>query len=146
VRSLLAGLLALVLAGSAWASAPVQRARVVEQVNVARHHAGAPPVRVSKALHRAAVLKGRLIGAGPLTHHPRGLPLRYVFDRVGYTSRPPWRGGEVLGKGQRSAAEVVHAWLESPPHRAVLLDPGLEEIGVAWRVRHRVWVAVFGTR
>jgi uncharacterized protein YkwD len=56
--------------------------------------------------------------------------------------------------GQFSARDVVLAWLESPPHRANILDPRFRDVGAA-PVRASgllggsdavVWTATFGSR
>ena len=38
--------------------------------------------------------------------------------------------GENIAMGQRSAAEVMNAWMNSPGHRANILNPSYTEIGV----------------
>jgi uncharacterized protein YkwD len=58
-----------------------------------------------------------------------------VVDRVrraGWLPRGAWRVGEVLAWGTAVRATpraTVDAWLGSPPHRAVVLDPAYREIG-----------------
>ena len=54
---------------------------------------------------------------------------------------PPGDYGEVLGSGL-SAAAVWAAWLASPPHRAVLLEPGWTKWGVGTAVYGDVTVFV----
>jgi uncharacterized protein YkwD len=53
--------------------------------------------------------------------------------RAGYLDGPCWVLGEDLGWAPASissAQAVVDAWMESPSHRAVILDPRFREIGV----------------
>lgn len=54
--------------------------------------------------------------------------------RAGYlTSGGPWVVGEVLAWCAAACATpqgIVAAWLASPPHRRVLLDPRYEDVGV----------------
>ena len=40
--------------------------------------------------------------------------------------------GENIACGQRSAAEVVEGWMNSPGHRANILKPGFTHIGVGF--------------
>jgi hypothetical protein len=71
-----------------------------------------------------------------------------VADRVraaGYDFRVV---AENLAAGQRTAAEVVQGWMDSPGHRANLLHPDVREIGVAFReggAHGTTWTQVFGT-
>jgi uncharacterized protein YkwD len=54
--------------------------------------------------------------------------------RAGYLSAPCWSLGEDLGSAPAavaSARAVVDAWMESPGHRAVILDPSFRDIGIA---------------
>ena len=40
--------------------------------------------------------------------------------------------GESLGAGFTSAQAAFESWINSPPHRAILLDPKYTEIGVGY--------------
>jgi uncharacterized protein YkwD len=62
---------------------------------------------------------------------------RALGDRVtptGYLrGRRDWALGEAIGSAGEpldSASEFVRAWLASPPHRAILLDPTFREVGI----------------
>ncbi|HNQ24862.1 MAG TPA: CAP domain-containing protein [Phycisphaerae bacterium] len=44
-----------------------------------------------------------------------------------------FRVGENLAAGHRTPAEVVKAWMDSPEHRDILLDPAWKEVGIAVR-------------
>jgi len=53
--------------------------------------------------------------------------------RAGYLTAPCWAVGEDLGWAPRAAATaqaVVDAWMDSPSHRAVILDPSFRDIGI----------------
>jgi len=53
--------------------------------------------------------------------------------RVGYLTAPCWVVGEDLGWAPPAAATaqaVVEAWMDSPSHRAVILDPAFRDIGI----------------
>jgi uncharacterized protein YkwD len=53
--------------------------------------------------------------------------------RAGYLSAPCWALGEDLGSAPAavaSAEAVVAAWMESPGHRAVILDPSFRDAGI----------------
>ncbi|MFH1780956.1 MAG: CAP domain-containing protein [Candidatus Nealsonbacteria bacterium] len=59
---------------------------------------------------------------------PTGLTPWYWFKNVGYRYRA---AGENLAVGFIDSEEVVDAWIESPSHRANLLNPNFQEIGIA---------------
>jgi uncharacterized protein YkwD len=59
--------------------------------------------------------------------------------------------GEVLAAGPASPEQVVAGWLASPEHRARLLDPSFQEIGVGYYYRSDTayghwWVVDLGAR
>lgn len=57
--------------------------------------------------------------------------------------------GENLAAGQATPREAVDAWLGSPGHRANLLRPAFDELGVAALSTHErgvIWVQVYGRR
>lgn len=67
--------------------------------------------------------------------------------RAGYVSLVT---GENIAAGQMTAAQVVTAWIESPEHCSVLMDPEFTEMGVSLAVaaksRHGTyWTQKFGT-
>jgi len=55
--------------------------------------------------------------------------------------------GENLAAGPATAAEAVKAWMESPSHRAIILDPRWTEVGIGLRSGGDYgiyWVQLFG--
>ena len=73
---------------------------------------------------------------------------RSVADRVlaaGYTYRVV---AENIAAGQRTVAEVVDGWMNSPGHRANILSPDVRQIGIGFATGGEygtMWVQVFGT-
>jgi len=62
--------------------------------------------------------------------------------------------GENIAAGQLSPEEVVQAWMDNPPHRAVILNADFHEIGIGLQyladdtgeINHNYYRAqVFGT-
>ena len=128
-RSLLAVVLALAaLTSSLPAEASARAARVSDQaalikrVNEVRGAYGLRALRAALPLHRGALAHSRrLLAAGSLWH----ASLEPVSARYG-------RAGEVLAMHPGDRAQVgrtVSAWLNSPPHRAVLLSPVFRHVG-----------------
>ena len=124
-------------------------------VNWARRHASTPALQPSRGLRVAAVLKGRGVAScGQLSHTPCETPVTDAVRRAGY---PFAMFGENLFAGIErhvSARDVLVAWLQSPAHRANVLRPAFQEVGLAAVPAERllgsgtsvVWVAAFGAR
>jgi len=114
------------------ATAGTQRRAVRCLVNWARAQEHRPLLRPSRALHRAAALKGRGVAScGQLSHTPCSTGVTDAVRQAGYRFST---FGENLFAGVEhhvSARDVVEAWLRSPPHRANILRPGYKELGLA---------------
>ena len=122
-----------------WARAQDRRSRLVSR----------------SSLRVAAALKGeRVASCGQFSHTPCGAAVTSGVQASGY--RYSLFGENLYAGtwGQVSARDVVLAWLESPPHRANLLNPKFRDLGAA-AVRAPgllgdsdavVWTATFGTR
>lgn len=96
---------------------------VICEVNRYRAAHGAPALRAAPGLARSAArFAQRLVDAGRLDHYLDGTTPRSRARTARYAR---WRSidFEDLGVGQTTAAEVVGAWVASPPHNAVLLAP-----------------------
>jgi|SRR5262245_8979362 len=99
---------------------------VVRAMNSVRASSGVPPLRVGRALGRAA------------RAHSVDMARRGYFDHGAFVRRLRSFGvrapyiGENLAAGSRplSGAEIVQMWVASPPHRANLLDRGFNRVGV----------------
>ncbi|WP_432014890.1 CAP domain-containing protein [Streptomyces cucumeris] len=90
--------------------------------------------------------------------HSDDMVARDFYSHTGPEGRQPWdraraagaghRGiGENIACGQRSAAEVVRGWMDSPGHRANILGPDFTHIGVGYATGSRAgtyWTQVFG--
>lgn len=103
---------------------------VVDEMNVHRRRHGLPPLRLQAELTRAA---GDRIS---------DMFARRYFDHTSPDGRSPFerataRGyrylaiGENLAYGQRSAREVVDAWMRSRGHRKNILGRDYEDCGIA---------------
>jgi uncharacterized protein YkwD len=104
---------------------PVELA-VVRAINTVRTTNGMPPLRIGRALTRAARSHSAdMVRRDYFDHGPFVLRLRRFGVRAPYV-------GENLASGTRplSAVEIVRMWIESPPHRRNLLDRSFRRIGV----------------
>jgi len=102
---------------------------VVDRTNAERTRRGLRPLTVDTRLAAAAQAHSAdMVRRAFFAHeNPDG---RQVWDRAvaaGYAYR---KVAENIAAGQRSAEEVVRGWVESPGHRANILDGDLTQIGV----------------
>ena len=112
---------------------PVERA-VVRRVNAVRRFAGLRRLRLSRGLGRAADQgSAAILDADVFSHTPDGRPMA---TRVRTHVRAQVVGETIAWATpgvHACAGAVVRAWLESPPHRAALLDGRFRRVGVARR-------------
>ena len=118
-------LVASLLVPTASATASTQSS-VVRRVNQVRAQHGLAPFRMNTALGRAAgAHSAAMIAGGGLSHGSLQSRLHRYLSAATYGEAIAWMPGR-LG----TAASVVNAWLNSPPHRAILLSPQFHRIGV----------------
>lgn len=105
-------------------------------INEERADRGLPPVAPASVLARAARRHSSDMVARQYFEHftPAG---RGVVDRlraVDYIpTRRAWKVGEILAwgtQGLATPAATVQAWLDSPPHRVVMLTRDYRQMGV----------------
>ncbi|MCO1659147.1 CAP domain-containing protein [Pseudonocardia humida] len=122
-------------------------AEVVAATNVERARHGLPALTVDARLGAAAQdHSDDMVRRAFFSHdNPDGAQ---VWDRAlarGYRYR---KVAENIAAGQRSAADVVAGWMDSPGHRANILDRELTQIGVGHALGGgygTTWTQVFGT-
>lgn len=117
---------------------------VVALTNAERAKAGCRPLRVDKRLATAA------------RAHSADMAAHGYFDHDSLDGASPWTrmldagypapGAENIAKGYATAAAVVGGWMDSPGHRANILDCGLRAIGVGMAAGPggRLWTQDFG--
>lgn len=104
--------------------------RVVDLTNRERSIRGLPPVTAKYGLQYAAEKRST------------DMIVRGYFDHVDPSGRDPFwvlrqngmryaTAGENIALGQRSPEEVVRDWMNSPGHRANILNPRFGHIGVS---------------
>jgi uncharacterized protein YkwD len=108
------------------------RCLINEQRNAAGRGSVAPNRRLTSAASRHAtdMVSRHYFGHTSLG----GTTLIDRIRRTGYLSRAgQWRAGEILAWAsgtQGTPRGIVNAWMGSPEHRQILLDPGLTDVGV----------------
>lgn len=111
-------------------NAEVYPTMLVQMTNQDRIASGMRPLAVSPTLERAAYLKVQDMVANNYFAHtsPAGVSPWYWFREVGYTFR---FAGENLAVNFTESTDVQQAWLNSPAHRANVLNPNFTEMGIA---------------
>jgi uncharacterized protein YkwD len=127
-------------------SAALDPVLVIAITNQHRRNAGLPPLAEDKQLSLAAMNKVQDMFNRQYFEHvsPDGHGPGYLAEQVGYSYVIV---GENLAMGMfESDADLVQAWMNSPGHRANILNERYLEIGVAVGIGEfngeRVWLAV----
>ncbi|MFV0428192.1 MAG: CAP domain-containing protein [Arachnia sp.] len=100
------------------------RDRVAELVNAERAAAGLGPIQLDSCLSDslAQPWSAQLAAAGELSHRDLGQAMSVC---PGFSTM-----GENVAYGQRTPEEVVAAWMDSPGHRANILNPAFSKLGM----------------
>jgi uncharacterized protein YkwD len=107
---------------------------VIRGINDARAQNGLGPLRAHPGLNRAADAHSRDMLRADFFDHPSsdGTPFERRVRRFADSDFV----GETLASLQQrhgGAATVVRLWLQSAPHRAIILEAGFRRIGIARR-------------
>ncbi|MFJ2263827.1 CAP domain-containing protein [Streptomyces sp. NPDC087844] len=121
-------------------------AEVVALTNAERAAAGLPPLAGDPLLTRAAQAHSTDMVARAFYSHtsPDGSEPWHRAAAAGSTRRTI---GENIACGQRSPAEVVRGWMDSPGHRANILKPAFTHLGVGFAgggSAGTYWTQLFG--
>ena len=117
-------------------------AEVVRLVNVERAKVGLPALKNDWELARVA------------KHKSQDMATKKYFDHTSPTYGSPFTmmknygisyrsAGENIAQGQRTAAEVVNAWMNSSGHRANILNKNFTHIGVGYVANGNYWTQMF---
>ncbi|MEU6105518.1 CAP domain-containing protein [Streptomyces flaveolus] len=116
-------------AGAGSAGASGAEAQVLALVNKERASAGCSPVTANDRLTRAADDYSDVMASSGVMSHtgPDGSTMTSRVEAAGYE----WSTlGENIARGQSDAASVMESWMNSPGHRANILNCSFEELGV----------------
>nr|SBP00454.1 hypothetical protein BN4615_P9970 [Nonomuraea gerenzanensis] len=130
-------------AGGGFASTP--ETAVVTLTNRARAGNGCRPLVHDAKLHLAAERHSADMSRNNYFSHTSrdGRTFGQRIKATGFVFR---QAGENIAKGQPSAAAVVKAWLDSPGHRANIMNCAFTHIGVGHHAKGPTWTQDFGTR
>lgn len=110
--------------------ADITKTDLVSLLNQSRQAAGLSPLTDNSQLDQAAALKAQnMVADGYFAHtSPQGITPWYWFLQAGYQYK---YAGENLAVGFFNSTDVFNAWLNSPEHKANLLDPNYTQVGTA---------------
>lgn len=116
--------------------------QVIELTNNERAKHGLAPLKTDWELSRVAREKSRDLYANNYFDHNSptyGSP----FDMMRAYGISYRTAGENIAKGQRTPQEVVNAWMNSPGHRANILNGNFTHIGVGYIQQGNHWTQMF---
>ncbi|MET9256426.1 CAP domain-containing protein [Streptomyces sp. NPDC003717] len=121
-------------------------AQVLALVNQERSRAGCSPLTANGRLTTAADDYSDVMAASGVMSHtgPDGSTMAGRVEAAGYQ----WSAlGENIARGQADAASVMNSWMNSPGHRANILNCSFKELGVGVHMGDGGpwWTQDFGT-
>ncbi|MFF2521306.1 CAP domain-containing protein [Streptomyces liangshanensis] len=121
-------------------------AEMLDLTNAERGAAGLRPLAHDRRLADAAQAYSTDMATRAFYSHtsPEGLA---PWDRAAAAGAPHRGIGENIACGQRTAAEVVEGWMNSPGHRANILKPDFTHLGVGYAgggPAGTYWTQLFG--
>lgn len=110
--------------------ADITKSALENFVNQTRQSSGLPPLAENPKLNQAAKLKAENMVQNQYFAHtsPSGITPWHWFLQAGYDYK---YAGENLAVGFFDSQEVYNAWLNSPSHKANILNPNYKEMGTA---------------
>lgn len=125
----MANLQSIVWTASDWMVSTILPAVIVTETNKERAADQLEPLVRNAVLDEAATRKAEHMAAGQYFAHfsPNGVSPWYWFDQVEYSFV---HAGENLAIFFTDSSEIVEAWMDSPTHRANILDANYREIGI----------------
>jgi uncharacterized protein YkwD len=108
-----------------------QEQTIVDQVNQQRQQAGLAPLQVSAQLVEEAHIQSvDMATLGQMAHTLSGAALPTLESRAQYVGYNYAYLGENIAFNYPDDNSVMTAWMNSPDHRANILDPNYTQIGV----------------
>lgn len=102
---------------------------VVRLMNQERQKAGLPLIKMDDTLNAAADVRAREISEVFSHTRPDGTLCFSILSEPKY-SGIYWSMGENIAAGYSSAGEVMTGWMNSPGHKANILDESFNKVGI----------------
>ena len=103
--------------------------RVVQLVNQEREKAGLRPLSISQSAEAAALVRAKEIEDSFSHTRPNGSSFYTALKEQGVSYRS---SGENIAWGQKTPEQVMQGWMNSPGHRANILNANFTAIGVGY--------------
>jgi len=116
--------------------------QVVDLTNAERTKAGLKPLEIYAPLMKVAEAKSADMSKNNYFSHTSptyGSP----FDQIKAAGISYKSAGENIAQGQRTPAEVVQAWMDSPGHRQNIMNANYTHIGVGYVENGNYWTQQF---
>ncbi len=110
---------------------------VIKLCNEERESAGLAPLEKSDSLTDSAAVRAGELPSKFSHTRPDGSSCFTVITEKGKTR------GENIAAGYENPGQVVEGWMNSPGHRANILDPDFTQIGVGYNESGNYWVQLF---
>lgn len=117
--------------------------QVISLVNAERAKEGLSPLSLDTSMEAAAMVRAKEIQASFSHTRPNGSSFATALKEAGVSYR---RAGENIAWGQKTPKEVVNAWMNSSGHRANIMNPQFNRIGVGYLTNASgtpYWVQLF---
>lgn len=124
------------------ASVSAVEQEILTLTNAERKKAGLAPLAIDHALLKSAREKSKDMANNRYFSHTSptyGSP----FDQMASFGVKYRSAAENIAKGQRSAKEVVRAWMDSPGHRQNILTGSFTHIGIGYDANGHYWTQQF---
>lgn len=126
---------------------------LLEEHNSFRRNNGVQPLTLNERLNQAAKKHAWWMAVNRNMSHnqtpgTQGFTGRTFVDRLKAEGYTPRMGGENAAAGQRTPYQVMDAWMNSPGHRANILNDAYWNVGFGVaedKYGHLYWCAVFAT-
>ncbi|BAZ14034.1 SCP-like extracellular [Calothrix sp. NIES-4071] len=116
--------------------------QVLELTNQERVKSGLAPLKANAELNYAADEYAELMSQNRYFSHT-GPDGSKPWDRAASVGFEAQTMGENIAAGQKTPQDVVQAWMNSPGHRANILNPSFTQLGVGFD--NNYWVQDFGS-
>lgn len=121
----------LVMALIVFAASPVMAAEldseILHYVNIARVSAGVEPLTLDRELSAASMIRAAEAEMHFAHRRPDGREVKSVLENASYS----WFGENLAVSKAADAEAIVRAWMNSPTHRANLLNRHYTKMGVS---------------
>ena len=102
--------------------------QVLSLVNAERANAGLAPLSMNYTLVSASKVRAAEITQSFSHTRPNGSSCFTAYDEAGVSYQ---KAGENIAAGYMSPETVMNGWMNSPGHRANILDGSFTQIGIA---------------